>query len=86
MMARPNPQYPQTLPSTYTPAPRPTPLPQPAEPLEQRVLDLLYPYRDECFVEEEDDASVEAHERKALMLSSTYLALYLQATVFHQMC
>ncbi|KAF2026905.1 hypothetical protein EK21DRAFT_73184 [Setomelanomma holmii] len=48
----------------------PAPLAQstqaPADPLEQRILDLLYPYRDECF-DPEVDCSPE-QERMALIL------------------
>ena len=53
------PQMAQAAPSTQTPA----------DPLEQRVLDLLYPYRDECFMEE--DRTTVAQERMALILSGT---------------
>jgi hypothetical protein len=86
-MSRQNQQYLRTTPPTYVAPPTPIQQPQSAEPLEQRVLDLLYPYRDECFAEEENDAAVEAHERKALMLSSTYLPQcfdYLQGSILHQ--
>lgn len=38
----------------------------PGDPLEQRILDLLYPYRDECF-DPEADVSAE-QERMALVL------------------
>ncbi|KAL5115582.1 hypothetical protein ACEQ8H_006558 [Pleosporales sp. CAS-2024a] len=38
----------------------------PADPLEQRILDLLYPYRDECFAP--PDKTTDLQERKALIL------------------
>lgn len=38
----------------------------PSDPLEQRILDLLYPYRDECFAEENE--TTELKERNALIL------------------
>lgn len=71
-----------TAPKNYTPTPAPyqaqhqlppppSPLPPPADPLEQRVLDLLYPYRDECFTEDEgkDESASLAKERMAHVLS-----------------
>jgi hypothetical protein len=39
------------------------------DPLEQRILDLLYPYRDECFAEEDD--TTEIKERNVLILCGT---------------
>jgi hypothetical protein len=50
------------------------PAPPPADPLEQRVLDLLYPYQDECFTDEDGaNAAVNlAKERKAHVLSGKY--------------
>jgi hypothetical protein len=38
----------------------------PSDPLEQRILDLLYPYRDECFADENE--TTEIKERNALIL------------------
>lgn len=57
-------------PQQMGPPPPPVP-PKPADPLEQRVLDLLYPYRDECFTDDEDaDATISlAQERMAHILS-----------------
>tara|TARA_R110002003_G_scaffold388_4_gene19330 strand:- start:22679 stop:23080 length:402 start_codon:yes stop_codon:yes gene_type:complete len=48
------------------PAPLAKPTQTPADPLEQRILDLLYPYRDECF-DPEADVSAD-QERAALVL------------------
>ncbi|KAH3999696.1 hypothetical protein HBH98_085800 [Parastagonospora nodorum] len=42
------------------------PTPVQADPLEQRILDLLFPYRDECFADE--DSTTELKERAALIL------------------
>jgi hypothetical protein len=44
----------------------------PADPLEQRVLDLLYPYRDECFNQETDVTATQ--ERMALILCGMFSA------------
>jgi hypothetical protein len=54
-------QGPQAAPQSQAQAPAAQ-----ADPLEQRVLDLLYPYRDECFTDE-DNTSV-TKERNALIL------------------
>lgn len=79
-MAPPN-NY-QLAPAPYNPQQQappqiaPThPAPLAADALEQRVLDLLYPYRDECFTNENGaDAAVNlARERKAHVLSGKYL-------------
>jgi hypothetical protein len=40
-----------------------------SDPLEQRILDLIYPYRDECFADEDD--TTELKERTALILCGT---------------
>ncbi|KAH7083855.1 hypothetical protein FB567DRAFT_446470 [Paraphoma chrysanthemicola] len=48
------------------PGPLVQPTQTPGDPLEQRILDLLYPYRDECF-DPEADVSAE-QERMALVL------------------
>jgi hypothetical protein len=55
------------------PAPAALPTQTPTDPLEQRILDLLYPYRDECF--EDSDVLFEAKERDALILCGTLTAL-----------
>lgn len=47
------------------------PTPVQADPLEQRILDLLFPYRDECF--EDEDESTELKERAALILCGMFL-------------
>jgi hypothetical protein len=44
----------------------------PADPLEQRVLDLLYPYRDECFAD--DGGTTVGEERMALILCGMFPA------------
>ncbi|KAF1921554.1 hypothetical protein BDU57DRAFT_553665 [Ampelomyces quisqualis] len=61
-------QGPHVNPYGQAPAPSPTVVSAqtPTDPLEQRVLDLLYPYRDECF--KEDDGMTVARERAALIL------------------
>ena len=70
-------------PQSYQPASYQAPShpPQPAQlsqvvqaqgdPLEQRILDLLYPYRDECF--EDEDTATAAKERLAHILSGKHL-------------
>jgi hypothetical protein len=54
------------------PAQTPATTQSPADPLEQRVLDLLYPYRDECFNDENDVTA--AQERMALILCGMFPA------------
>lgn len=54
-------------PNPATQAHKPTQAP--AAPLEQRILDLLYPYRDECFSADADVSVVD--ERKAMILCGT---------------
>jgi hypothetical protein len=46
------------------------PTPVQADPLEQRILDLLFPYRDECFADE--DSTTELKERAALILCGMF--------------
>jgi hypothetical protein len=67
----------QQLPPVPPQAQAPAATQSPADPLEQRVLDLLYPYRDECFADE-NDATV-AQERMALILCGMSAA----PTLFH---
>jgi hypothetical protein len=57
--------------SLFVPSSSPAAIPTqtPTDPLEQRILDLLYPYRDECF--EDFAALTETKERNALILCGT---------------
>jgi hypothetical protein len=61
--------------SLFVPSSSPAAIPTetPTDPLEQRILDLLYPYRDECF--EDFAALTETKERNALILCGTVAAL-----------
>ncbi|CAO2655215.1 Nn.00g102790.m01.CDS01 [Neocucurbitaria sp. VM-36] len=53
---------------------------KPTDPLEQRILDLIYPFRDECFMD--DLESFVDKERKALILCEniTFLIRHNQAS------
>lgn len=72
----------QGQPPTHLQAPSPAPVAlstqTPADPLEQRILDLLHPYRDECF--KEDDHLTVARERAALVLCGTLQPLNFTTT------
>lgn len=74
-------QAPQVGPYGQAPAPAPSVITThtPADPLEQRVLDLLYPYRDECF--KDDDDTTVARERAALILCGALQLLNFVATI-----
>jgi hypothetical protein len=80
MLPPPPPNYPSALPSqapyVAQQAKPPTPSQTPIDPLEQRILDLLYPYRDECFRTE--DGTIVARERIALILCGTFFACCFQ--------
>jgi hypothetical protein len=65
------PQHPPPMPP-QAPAQTPATIQSPADPLEQRVLDLLYPYRDECFNDEKDVSATQ--ERMALILCGVFSA------------
>ncbi|OAL05545.1 hypothetical protein IQ06DRAFT_372973 [Phaeosphaeriaceae sp. SRC1lsM3a] len=62
-------------PNPATQAHKPTQAP--AAPLEQRILDLLYPYRDECFSADADVSVVD--ERKAMILCEN-IAFFIRHT------
>jgi hypothetical protein len=75
----PSPKYqpsPFTLPTQLSQAtpqnPAPAATQTSADTLEQRVLDLLYPYRDECFSDE--GGTTVGEERMALMLCGMFPA------------
>jgi hypothetical protein len=79
MLPPPVPNYPfssYTLPTQLHPSAPQIQAPAPAstlaqiDPLEQRILDLLYPYRDECFSDE--DGTTVTQERNALILCGMY--------------
>jgi hypothetical protein len=55
-----------------------------ADTLEQRVLDLLYPYRDECFADE--GGITVGEERMALMLCGMFPAYALSTVTLMHCC
>jgi hypothetical protein len=75
--ANPHGQAP-AYPPTSVPVLATIPTQIPTNPIEQRVLDLLYPYRDECF--KDDDVTTVARERAALILCGTLQPLHFTVT------